>query len=118
MLILHHLFDETGGDLRQRLTQVLESLPVDALPLIECTTQGGYIDAQSMGVSVLKMTPLEHDWQATVGVFFTEVVGGCNCADEPYRVNGYGEFILTIHRQTAETTCQVRKDSTDADYDL
>ena len=37
---------------------------------------------------------------AEVGVFFTEVLAGCSCGDEPYAERGYCEVQVDIDKRT------------------
>ena len=107
MLILNDLFKTPTDDLQSRLKCVLEALPIDALPLIKCTTQGGFVDDQPITVSVLRMTDSATTLEAKVGIFFTEAIGGCSCGDGTHSANGYGELLLIIDRQTAQVQCTV-----------
>ena len=108
MLILNDLFNTPNNDLKNRLKQVLEALPIDALPLAKCTTQGGFVDDQPITVTVLRMTDSATGLEAKIGVFFTEAIGGCSCSGEDtHSANGYGELLLSIDRQTAHVECTV-----------
>jgi hypothetical protein len=40
-------------------------------------------------------------------VFFTEVVGGCSCGDEPFEQPVYCELGVTIDRQSGEAVFNV-----------
>ena len=84
------------------LKQELEALQPGSLPLQQFTTQGGVVDDADISVTVLSVVGHEHEILAKVGVFFTEVVGGCNCHDDPVHSNAYAEMMLAINRQTAE----------------
>ena len=86
------------------LKQQLQALQPGALPLGQATTQGGYVDDSDISVTVLRTTDNGQSVAADVGVFFTEVVGGCNCHDDPLAVNAYCELRVTIDKLTAATT--------------
>jgi hypothetical protein len=48
--------------------------------------------------------------EIVVGVFFTEIVGGCSCGDEPVAVNGYVELSLRIERVDGAAVILLRGD--------
>lgn len=75
--------------LKRQLALALAELPAEQLPLQDGCTQGGMIDASDLAVSVLDVQQSPGRLSARVGVFFTEVVGGCNCHDDPGRSNAY-----------------------------
>ena len=82
----------------------LESLQAGCLPLQAHTSQGGMVDDSNISVTVLKLNDKGEELLATLGIFFTEVVGGCNCHDDPLEVNAYAELELCIDKQTAVAT--------------
>ena len=84
--------------LAQTIARALEALPPGELPLQACCSQGGWVDDSQLAVSVLELRPDTHCVVARVGVFFTELVGGCNCHDDPAQVNAYGVFEIRIER--------------------
>lgn len=67
----------------------LEAMHPDRLPLHLATTQGGVVEPRGLTASVLRVSRDGDRLHARAGVFFTEVVGGCNCHDDPIRANGY-----------------------------
>lgn len=75
--------------LKKQLALALAELPVEQLPLQAGCNQGGMIDADDLVISVLEMQRRPQKLSARVGVFFTELVGGCNCHDDPSRSNAY-----------------------------
>ena len=84
--------------LAQTIARELEALPAEDLPLHAYCSQGGWVDDSQLAVSVLELRPDTHCVMARVGVFFTELVGGCNCQDDPAKVNAYGVFEIRIDR--------------------
>ncbi|RKT43998.1 glucosamine--fructose-6-phosphate aminotransferase [Thiocapsa rosea] len=59
---------------------------------------GGLIDPETLGLTLLSSCADAERIEVVVGVFFTEIVGGCSCGDEPFEVNGYTELRLRIER--------------------
>jgi hypothetical protein len=83
------------------LKQDIEALGVTAVPL--ATTQGGHIDPNKFSVTVLTTQDTLDAIEARIGVFFSEMLGGCNCSEDPVESDGYCELIVTINKQTALT---------------
>jgi sulfur transfer complex TusBCD TusB component (DsrH family) len=59
---------------------------------------------------------LSSDFDATtisadISIFFQSLNGGCNCSDNPDQIspeNEYGEFVLSIDRETCEATLELK----------
>lgn len=68
------------------------------------TTQGGHIDEQMFSVMVLSTRETPDAIEARVGVFFREILAGCNCSEDPVGSEAYGELIVKICKQTARAT--------------
>jgi len=78
------------------LRRELLALPDGVLPIEG--EQGGLVDPASLGVTLLSSRADAERIEIAVGVFYTEIVGGCSCGDEPFGVNGYTELRLRIER--------------------
>lgn len=79
-----------------RLARALGALEALPLALQRCCNQGGLADPAGLTVSVLDCELTPGAARARLGVFFVEVVGGCNCNDDPVEVNAYCELDLTV----------------------
>ena len=86
------------------LRSALASLPSGSLPLQAACEQGGLVDDSDISVSVLGITRTREATVARVGVFFTEVVGGCNCHDDPVRATGHCMLEAVIRGPDGSTT--------------
>ncbi len=84
----------------QHLKQALKQLPDGSLPLHLATTQGGMVDSSALDISLLHHHLHDDHLAIRMTVFFEEIVGGCNCHDDPVRVNGCCILALTIDRQS------------------
>ena len=92
-----------GGDaqvLTRALVHALKALPPGSLPLGAVCRQGGLVDESELGFSVLALNAADARITARVGVFFGEVLGGCNCSDDPVVFNAYGVLRIAIDRGT------------------
>jgi hypothetical protein len=81
--------------------EILALGPSDLL-LHRVTTQGGLVDGAGIDATILDTTEDDGALVVRVGIFFTEVVGGCSCGDEPASSQAYCEVQLRIDKDTAE----------------
>ena len=80
----------------------LLSLDTTFLPLHLATNQGGHVDYSSIGLTILSTSEDENFVNVKTGIFFTEIVGGCNCDDDPSEANSYCILLINIHKTTAK----------------
>ena len=62
-------------------------------------TAGSLVDDRNISASVLSVEQDQDRFLARVGIFFTEIVGGCNCSDDPLEVNAYCVLEVAISRR-------------------
>ena len=77
------------------------ALESGSLPLSRATTQGGVVDENSVSLSVLSSDEDDASINVVMAVFFSEIVGGCSCGDDPLEANGHCEMKLSIDKSTA-----------------
>jgi len=88
-------------DFLQVLKAEMRKLDSGVLPLFEGTTQGGQVDDSDIAITLLNASRNEAAVWLDVGVFFSEIVGGCSCGDDPVAGNAYCELRIRIDRATA-----------------
>ena len=93
------LAEQDDAELRRRLTDMLKALPPGTLPLQSCCTQGGIVDETECTVGLLGYERVDWGVRVRADVFFIEVVGGCNCHDEPVRHNAYCVIEIGLKRR-------------------
>lgn len=86
----------------QFLKSEIANLKTGTLPLDKGVSQGGYVDDSHIEATVLHVADDENAIQADVGIFFTEIVGGCSCGDDPMATNAYCVIQARIDKATAE----------------
>jgi hypothetical protein len=91
-----------SDDFARILKSEIENLERGALPLEKGVSQGGVVDASELAVTVFGAADNGAAIQANVGVFFTEIVGGCSCGDEPVANDAYCEMQIRIDKATAD----------------
>ena len=89
------------------LKRELENLPTGTLPLENATSRGGFVDDSDISATVIKVKQNEKEVQARVGIFFTEIVTGCGCGDDPMPENAYCEMLISIDKTTSEAKFEV-----------
>lgn len=96
------LLNWNSNSFKHALKKEIENLSAGTLPLGNGISQGGYIDDNDITATILSASDNHSAIDAKVGVFFTEIVGGCNCNDDPIEVNAYCELIISIDKTTSE----------------
>jgi hypothetical protein len=96
-LDLAHCLTADGVD-ETALRLALQRLPPGTLPLHEACTQGGVVDDGDLGISLLHWATAGSQVRIRVGVFFSEIVGGCNCHDDPVATSRYAILWVRIAR--------------------
>ena len=87
------------------LKRELSALGVDELPLQQGLTKGSYVGDDGFRVIVISVAEEASNIQAKIGVFFTGIIAGCSCADDPTPVEGqpeYCEVRVQIDKASAE----------------
>lgn len=94
----------------QTLKAVLENLPAGTLPLQQATTQGGIVEDSNISACILSSNGNDSEIEIRTGIFFTEIVAGCNCNDPPMEINGYCLIGVCINRISGETRFMIIPD--------
>jgi len=86
------------------LKQEICDLPPGTLPLQQATDQGGMVEDSNIAVSVLRSDVNGNRLETKVCIFFNEIVGGCNCHDDPVSANLQATVLVSIDRNDAATS--------------
>lgn len=87
------------------LKEELSTLGPDALGLQQELTAGSTALLDNLGVMILRRTETSGILQLRAGIFFSSILGGCACADDPTPENKnaeYCEIDISIDRRTGE----------------
>ena len=68
-----------------QLASQLRKLPLAALPLQTGCEQGGWADLNGVQLALVRAGPDHDGLEVTAIAYFEELVGGCNCSDDPVR---------------------------------
>ena len=85
----------------------ISSLDADTLPLQQGLSNSNYANADNLSTTILKVENDDNSIFVKAGLFYTGIIAGCNCADDPTPVNEnneYCEVLFCINKKTAETT--------------
>ena len=83
------------------------SLDASVLPLQQGLSSSSYANAENLLVTILKVENNCEYIFVKAGLFYTGIIAGCNCADDPSPVdenNEYCEVLFSINKTTAEAT--------------
>lgn len=89
------------------LKQEIEQLGAAQLPLQSCLTTCSYALDDAYSVMVISAGLNAGQIETRIGVFFSGIVAGCSCADDPTPVERqpeYCELRLLIDASTADAT--------------
>ena len=88
------------------LKQEIESLDADQLCLQRGLSTGSYAISSNLTAMINSVSETDHLLIVTAGIFFTSVIGGCSCADDPTPISENNEYCmvrLDIDKATAAT---------------
>jgi hypothetical protein len=85
------------------------SLGAGVLPL-QKAAPGGCIDESDIEITLLGSSDSATEIHANVGIFFSEVLAGCSCGDEPAASNAYCELRVSIDKGNGEARFEVIHD--------
>jgi hypothetical protein len=89
------------------LKEEICSLDADTLPLQQGLSSSSYANGNNLSITILKVENENNNIFVKAGLFYTGIIAGCNCADDPTPVdenNEYCEVLFCINKNTAETT--------------
>ena len=88
------------------LKQEIQSLDGKLLPLQQGLSHSSYACEDNFSVVILGISEGDTSICVKTGIFYTGLIPGCSCADDPSPDNEYAEYCeveFTINTTTAET---------------
>lgn len=89
------------------LKKETEQLDANLLPLQQGLSAGSHVQDDKFTVMILGVTEEGDFIRARAGVFYTSIIAGCSCVDDPTPIselNEHCEVRIDISKKTAETT--------------
>ncbi len=100
-------------DFKAVLKQEIEQLGAVRLPLQRGLTTSSHVLDEPLEAMIIGVTDEPGFIGVKVGIFFSGVIAGCNCADDPTPVeaqNEYCELRLAIDKVTGATSVTLEAD--------
>lgn len=91
----------------------IKQLDPDLLPLQAGLTHSNTANADSLSVRILSTAELPACLQIKAGLFYTGIIAGCSCADDPTpvdEINEYCEVRFEIDKRTGAATVTLLQD--------
>jgi hypothetical protein len=111
MLLLSHVLQAWDTPaFSETLKAEIEQLDVDTLPLQQGLLHSSYASAENTKAVIISFSETSGVIQVKAGVFYSGVIPGCNCADDPSPLEQYPEYCelqFDINMQTAETAVRL-----------
>lgn len=92
---------------KEILKDEIERLDAGVLPLQQGLSRGSYSDDKGLSVMIIGISDEPNRIRAKAGIFYTAVIAGCSCADDPTPVDELAEYCevqFDIYKTMAETT--------------
>ena len=67
-------------------------MDADLLPLQKALTQSSYTEGNNRNAIILKIDDDDQFIHVKIGMFYTGIIPGCSCADDPTPDNEYNEY--------------------------
>lgn len=93
-------------DFEAVLKQEIAQLDPALLPLQQGLSIGSHVTGRPVSATIIRAHEDEGVIHVKAGIFFTSIIAGCSCADDPTPIdenNEYCEVKFDIDRMTAET---------------
>jgi hypothetical protein len=108
MIRLTKTLDAWGTpDFENILKGEVEQVPADQLPLQQALSTSSHVADSQHKVIIIAVADQEAFIQVTAGIFYSGIIAGCSCADDPTPVDEqheYCEVQFEINKKTAEAT--------------
>ena len=97
-------------DFETTLKSEIQSLHGKLLPLQQGLSHSSYACEENFSVVILGVSEGDTSICVKTGIFYTGLIPGCSCADDPSPNNEYAEYCeveFTIDKTTAETSVRL-----------
>lgn len=100
-------------DFKTVLKQEIETLGAGQLPLQQGLSTSSYALDTQLSAMIIDVIEAAECLRVKAGIFYTGIIAGCSCADDPTPVDENAEYCvvqLVIDKTTAETTVTLLAD--------
>jgi hypothetical protein len=98
------------ADFTRGFVDEVSALPPDSLPLQQAMAQGNMVTDDALQVMVNSVDCDDRQLRVKAGIFFTSMIAGCSCADDPSpvdKINEYAELEFYICLDDASTQVRI-----------
>lgn len=95
------------SDFAEILKREVEGLPAEVLPLQQGLSAASHVAERPFQTRFISATADDKVICAKLGIFYSGIIAGCSCADDPTPVDELSEYCvvrLDINRTTAHAT--------------
>jgi hypothetical protein len=95
---------------KEQFKQEVQQLPADQLPLQQGLSLSSYVSAEPFRVMVISEAEDETTIQVKVGIFYSGIIAGCSCSDDPSPTDVQPEYCdlqFSIDKTTTETMVEL-----------
>ena len=107
MIKLSKLIDKWDSpNFKVLLKDELQNIKPSLLPLQKGLSLSSYVGQAPFSAVILNTHEHDNCMIVKTGIFYTGIIAGCSCSDDPSPVdeqNEYCELQFTIHKKSAET---------------
>lgn len=92
------------------LKREIEQLDAASLPLDQALSRSSHVSSERVGATILHVSDGHESPRAKAGLFFTGIIAGCSCADDPTPVDDIDEYCevwIEIDRGSAEAVVRL-----------
>jgi len=100
-------------DFKNALKNEIQNLDSSLLPLQQGLSLSSYVGTSAFSAVILNVTEEINFIQVKAGIFYTGIIAGCSCSDDPSPTdeqNEYCELQFVVNKKTAETTVKLLSD--------
>ena len=94
------------ADFNQVAKAEIQALEANSLPLQQGLSLSSYVSNNPFSVTILNSSETETSITIKAGVFYTGIIAGCSCSDDPTpqdEQNEYCEVVFTINKANAQS---------------
>ena len=91
----------------------IQNIEPDLLPLQQGLSLSSYVGKTPFTVVILNMTEETNTLNIKTGIFYTGIIAGCSCSDDPSPTdeqNEYCELLFNIKKDTAKAEVKLLDD--------
>lgn len=106
MKLTKALQSRNDPEFKNRLKYEIQNISPDLLPLQQGLSLSSYVGKSPFSVVILNVTEDTNNIKIKTGIFYTGIIAGCSCSDDPTPTdeqNEYCELLFIINKDTAET---------------